>query len=360
MNMAIHINGMGVVGGFGTGAGDLIACLEKGHASPIVQDTDFGPAILADTSRLEAFVPKRSLRRIDHISQMALLGTYLALEDAGMPPLTEKRTGLIVCSGYGASRTTFSFLDSVINDGDALASPTFFSNSVHNSVAGHISILLKLEGPCLTVSQFEMSVPSALMSACQWLNEGRVDQVIFGAVDEYCDVVGYCWRKFFGEKADKTMTPLSRDRQSAIPAEGAISFLLSRDRSDYSRYGTLVDVRMGITKENKIGLSGDALYLIGADGHKGSDRLYADVLPKGVSAACYSPVYGSLPVGQAFDMAIAALSIREGRIFASPGSVADQDAYNIIRHPSPMVSGGMTCIKLTKDDEFGLIALKPG
>jgi 3-oxoacyl-[acyl-carrier-protein] synthase II len=73
--------------------------------------------------------------------------------------------------------------------GDACASPTLFSNSVHNAAAGHISIMLGLDGPCLTVSQFEMSGPSGLLSAIQWLKEERVEQVLLGAVEEYCDVL---------------------------------------------------------------------------------------------------------------------------------------------------------------------------
>jgi 3-oxoacyl-[acyl-carrier-protein] synthase II len=197
--MEMYIKGLGVVGCFGSGAGDLAACLEKGTPPLIAKVSASGPAYLAETSKLETFVPKKSLRRIDHFSQMAALAACLAVQDAGEPSSGTGLTGLIVCSGYGAAQSTFSFLDSVINDGDACASPTLFSNSVHNSAAGHISILLKMEGPCLTVSQFGMSVHSALLIARQWLHEGRADQVLFGAVDEYCNVLGYCRRRFFGK-----------------------------------------------------------------------------------------------------------------------------------------------------------------
>ncbi|MBN1627082.1 MAG: beta-ketoacyl synthase chain length factor [Deltaproteobacteria bacterium] len=357
--MEIYINGIGVVGGFGAGTKDLITCLDNGSSPVKASDKGLGYTFPADTSRLEDFVQKRALRRIDRFSQLAILGAYLALQDAGMPLLAGKRTGLIVCSGYGASQTTFSFLDSLINDGDACASPTLFSNSVHNSAAGHITILLKLGGPCLTVSQFEMSVPSALMSACQWLSEGRVDQVLFGAVDEYCDVLGYCWKRFFGEAADGTMRPLSHGLQSAVPGEGSAFFLLSRDKTDHSRYGYVADVRTGRMKDREIDVSEDALYILGADGHKGCDALYGHFIPWGIHAACYSPIYGSLPIGTAFDMAVAALCIREKRIFSSPESVADQGRYKIVRQASPMTGGSIICLKLAKDHEFGMITLMP-
>jgi 3-oxoacyl-[acyl-carrier-protein] synthase II len=364
LNMGIHINGIGVVGGFGAGVAELISCLEKGtinlKESPSGSPGDYASSVyLTCTACLENFVQKKALRRIDHFSQMALLGAYLALQDAGSPSLTEKRTGLVVCSGYGASQTTFSFLDSIINDGDACASPTMFSNSVHNSAAGHISISLKLDGPCLTISQFEMSVPSALLSACMWLNENRVDQVLFGAVDEYCDVLGYCWQRFFGEGNSGIMTPLSQDRQSAIPGEGSAFFLLSKDRSQ-SGYGVIADVDTGRLNDKGISPSEETIFIVGADGHKRCDRLYDDFVPPGAEAACYSPIYGSLPIGTAFDMAIAALCIRERRIFASPETVADQAKYIIIKEASRIAPTSITCLKLARDSGFGIITLANG
>ena len=45
-----------------------------------------------------------------------------------------------------------------------------------------------------------MSVPSALISAIEWLKEGRVEKVLFGAVDEYSDILGYCWHRFHGHQ----------------------------------------------------------------------------------------------------------------------------------------------------------------
>jgi 3-oxoacyl-[acyl-carrier-protein] synthase II len=344
----INISGIGVVGGFGSGIKDLIACLNDGVRLP--QVSDYGYRFLVDTSLLENFAPKKSLRRIDHFSQMALLGAFLALEDAGMASPDGQRTGLVLCSGYGASGTTFSFLDSVINDGDACASPTLFSNSVHNSAAGHISILLKLGGPCMTVSQFGLSVHSALLSACMWLDEGRVDQVLFGAVDEYCDVLGYCFQRFFGKSENMIMKPLTPGLQSAMPGEGAAFFLLSKSEINPSKYGSIVDVRTGRSPGAELALSSKCdLLILGADGHKYCDSFYKDVIPEDAETACYSPLYGSFPTGPAFDLAIAALSIKEGRVFAPPASLNENSPH--------IVPGAITCLKLAGDKEFGLISL---
>jgi 3-oxoacyl-[acyl-carrier-protein] synthase II len=361
--MKISIDGIGVVGGFGCGVADLMKRLGDG-LTPIKETpskrTD-GPAMihayLADTSALETFVPKRSLRRVDHFSQMAILGAYLALQDAGMSSLADRRVGLVICTGYGAVQATFSFQDSIIDDGDICASPTLFSNSVHNAAAGHLSILLELDGPCLTVSQFEMSVPSGLISAYRWLQEDRVDLVLFGAVDEYCDVLGYCWQRFFGEDNNGVMTPLSPDIQSAIPGEGAAFFLLTKEKPGSSRYGAVVDVHMGTLKDKDILFPEQTIFLLGADGHNVCDKRYSVLMPQNSEAACYSPLYGSLPIGTAFDMAIAALSLKENRIFASPESVGGQGAYKINKQDSLLDSRSICCLKLGKEGELGMITL---
>ena len=140
--MEIVVEGIGIVGGFGAGVERLSAVLVAGK-SPInavpVQTPDGAremPVFLADTSCLDNFVPKKSLRRIDHFSRMALLGAYLALQDAGMPGIDPKGLGIVVASGYGATQTTFAFLDSFIVGNDAYPSPTHFSGSVHKRCRG--------------------------------------------------------------------------------------------------------------------------------------------------------------------------------------------------------------------------------
>lgn len=308
------IQGIGLVGGFGCGLEDFAAAF-AGGAVPTRPAAFAGgeiPALLADTAPLARFVDKRALRRIDHFSRLALLGAHLALEDAGLPALDRTRLGLIVASGYGAVATTFAFLDTVLDGGDALASPTHFSSSVHNAAAAHVAILLGITGPNLTVSQFEMSVPSALLAAQGWLAEGRVDAVLFGGVDEACAVLRYCWERFFPEPS-AVIRPFEFDRQSAVPSEGAAFFLLTAE-SGTARYGRISEVRQGNARVRSPVLDAAPLYLLGADGHRECGANYPRHLPVEARCSAYAPIYGSLPVGPAFDLAVAALACRDGRL----------------------------------------------
>jgi 3-oxoacyl-[acyl-carrier-protein] synthase II len=186
---------------------------------------------MVDTSGLCDYMPKRSLRRIDHFSRMALLAAGKAIKDTDPLLFSKDSTGVIIATGFGALETTFSFLDSYIEKGDKFASPTYFSNSVHNAAAAHVSICYGITGPNLTISQFDMSFFSALITAVAWLGTEKVDAVLLGTSDAFCDVLGYCIDKFSNIKGN----------QGYSFGEGAAFFLLTR-KKDKSRYAYFEDI----------------------------------------------------------------------------------------------------------------------
>ena len=352
----LAIQGIGVLGGFGCGIGDLGRRLAAGATAPGELNVPLAgeevrmPAYLADPAPLERFATKRATRRIDHFSRMALLGAYLALEDAGALETCREGLGVVIATGYGATRTTFSFLDSVIEDGDTCASPTHFSNSVHNAAAAHVAIQLKATGPSLTVSQFEMSVASALMTAEGWLAEGRVDRVLFGAVDEVCAVLGYCWDRFFPLPPSRQILPFAFDRQSAVAGEGAAFFLLTREEK--ARYAHITRVGQGRSAGESLG---NKTCLLNADGHPCSSAPYRKALAHPAAVAAYTPHYGSLPVGQAFDLAVAALAVRDGRLPDAPHPEGfPADWYSAAGQP---VTGEVACIKCDGGGNLGAIVV---
>ena len=361
--MRTAIEGIGVVGGFGCGVGKLCRALISGKCAPKMipvttrnQNAQL-PVYICDTSPLKTFIKKRALRRVDHYSKIAVLGSFLALKDAGVLEDDHHRLAIVVATGYGASHTTFAFLDTAFDDGDACASPTLFSNSVHNAAAAHMAILLKARGPNLTVSQFEMSVPSALLAACGLLEDKVVDAVLFGGVDEYCGVLGYCWQRFFGPDSAFRMKPLEWNNQSAIAGEGSAFFLLTRDERDKAKYGFITDIQIGHVRKYKPQNPEDAFLFLGADGQKSSANHYARHIPHGTRSAVYTPLYGSFPTGFAFDLAIAGLSIRERIIYATPEHAGDNSGLKIFRDEQRLVSEQICCLKFSCGGDFAMITM---
>ena len=216
--------------------------------------------------------------------------------------------GIIIASGYGASQSTFDFLDSMIADDGACPSPTVFANSVHSSAASNLSILLGIRGPCVTVSQFGLSPVSGLLTAREWLRSGRVKAVLFGAVDELCPVLAYSYDCFFPEQCMGPIRPLDLACQTAVPGEGAAFLVLGAEGGDQG-HGWLTGVGWETLAPGLV--PSGMLCVVGAEGHACCaapyTRLLNDVDGK---VATYSRARGSLPSGQAFDIIAATLDAK--------------------------------------------------
>lgn len=361
--MRIAVQGIGVVGGFGTGVNDLTEALHSTGTPPGSYSlSECGstfeiPAFRADTEKLTDFVPLKALRRIDHFSRMGLLGAYLALDDAGiLAEGRQEKLGVIIASGYGATGITFAFQDSFIHDGDICASPTYFANSVHNSAAANIAMMLGATGPSSTVSQFQMSVPSALQTAQLWLSEGRVDRVLFGAVDELSELIGYTFYRQRGRSIARKMMPLATDSESAIPGEGAAFLLLSRNEESGQGYCLLDRVVSGRQLHPATRLTENELLLVGADGRKVTGQGYR-VQAEGARVACFTPHYGRMPAAAAFDLSAAAIMLKHNIVFPSPHSSSCDFAARIATEVEPLATG-ISCLTLDDDGGYGLVNLE--
>ncbi len=106
--MRVAVRGIGVTGGFGCGTDQLRQALLSGESTPqtILLEAESRqleiPVYLCDTARLEEFINKRALRRVDHFSRMAVLASVLALEDADMLDEDHQHLAVVVSTGYGA------------------------------------------------------------------------------------------------------------------------------------------------------------------------------------------------------------------------------------------------------------------
>lgn len=316
--LAIH--GIGPVGAFGAGLNEFQAALkgDKKVEPEFMQiKTDLGfhklAVFNASCKALKAFVKNRELRRLDHFSKLALLGATLACEDAGLHLIGE-RTGLIIASAYGATSTTFSFLDSIINDGDALASPTLFSNSVNNAAAAHVARHFQITGPNLSLTQGQLSVPMALLTAAQWLAQGRVDTVLCGAVEEYCEVLGYCWQSDRNQKESRNP---NKNYATTLygPGEGSIFFWLSRAEGVVAAHGYLEKLEFGqaVTNNQK---PNDSTPIIANLSPFPDNTQPMAPQNRNLWEIDFSRVTGSLPIAPAFNLAATTMMLNEQTIYS--------------------------------------------
>lgn len=175
----------------------------------------YPPQQLTNTEGLFEFIPKKKLRRIDRFSRLSLYASCLALEESGLWGEDLSRIGIAMASNFGAATTTFKFLDSFLESGDKLASPTHFSSSLHNAAPSYISLLSGIHGPSVTTSNSDIGFSYALLQAMQWLDMGLVEYALVGGVEEYNPVLDHC------------LTRLSTDGQAQYCGEGAAFIVLS-------------------------------------------------------------------------------------------------------------------------------------
>ena len=156
------------------------------------------------------------------------------------------------------------------------------------------------------------------------------------------------------------MTPLVPGMQSAIPGEGAAFFLLSREKSITRNYGKISSVKITDINHQEAIRGEEYFFIVNADGHRECDSHYIDIISGKHEMSCYTPIYGSLPVGTAFDMAIAALSIREDRYFPARETVGDLDNQQVIREVRSGIKKDICCLKVGRRGELSIITVSGG
>jgi len=310
------ITGLGMVTPFGSGRkvfweglqGNREAQYEREKIITAQGEKELG-FYSAKIQGLDAYLPARARRRMEPFTQMGVLSCCLALEDAGIDSWENKRIGIVFGSAYGNSSATFTFQDSIIDYGDGCPSPTHFVNSVHNALASHVSIALKIKGPCTSVTCFEMTTALVMHTARDFLAMDMADLVIAGIGEENSQIRKYATASLTAGNIDSLVEP----------AEAFTCFILEKEEKKMS-YGYLCDIRFGRGIRKNEGLL---------------DKLSA-VITSGRSIesknACrpplydYSSKYGYMPSGDSLALAAAALSIKHGvlpcdSLVLAPGAV---------------------------------------
>jgi 3-oxoacyl-[acyl-carrier-protein] synthase II len=227
------------------------------------------------------------------------------MEDAGIAfspdgPCLEG-IGIVLASGYGSSTPTLDFLDSILDFGESMASPLAFSLSVHNIPAAIIAKSMQILGPCAAVCLIENPVASGLLLARDWLEENRVERVLFGAVDEITPSLIRTTERLIAEQPGR---PKYLSRKDRLVTEGACFFVLSKKNGNGR--GRIDDVLLEFSSpatNNDLCLpKADAYFMSGAISPK--ERTEHNAFDG-------SFAYGNLPIAQAFDC-IVALGLLQG------------------------------------------------
>ncbi|MBB3062866.1 beta-ketoacyl synthase chain length factor [Microbulbifer rhizosphaerae] len=114
--------------------------------------------VLPDVS----FLPAMQRRRLSALAKAAF--------STAQPLLAGRDMLLLCCSVHGEARRTYSLLQDVV--GSEPLSPTAFGLSVHNAIAGQLSILCGIRSPALALAGGDLPLQAGFLEAAGMLAEG--------------------------------------------------------------------------------------------------------------------------------------------------------------------------------------------
>lgn len=335
----MNLIGMGLLCSRGRGVDAFRQALRDGWQEPssLTFKGRTLPVHQVDLERIQDKTVLKKLRRADKLSKMSVLAAMDAVADSGLGDEERKRLGVIVATAFGAHVTTFEFLDGILDYGEAAVSPTVFSNSVHNAAASYISSAMGIQGPTLTVTRFFFPMQAALQLAEAWLREGRMEQVLVGAVDQLGEVLAYIMEAKRGIARDGKIRPFLQG-SGVVPGEGAAFFVLSKGYAERA-YSSIREVRFETGKASREKADLDVLDLDGL-----SDGLLR-YPSSGSPATAYAPLYGSMMIGSGFGIAAGSLMLRDQAQYAAP--VQDNPlGVPIVSATGPSTIGTVRCVGL--------------
>jgi len=179
---------------------------------------------MGEPADLSERLTRNEARRLDRLSQLAVVAAREAAAQARLEGIAGERVGLVAGTGLGCVETTWRQLAGIAARGLGHAEPLGFADSMDNAPAAHAAIALGCRGPSLTLTEREISGEIALITGALLLSARAVDAVVVVAGDA---------------SSEEQRSAVLRFAPGLSPAEGAGAVVLESDESA-SRRGAQV------------------------------------------------------------------------------------------------------------------------
>jgi 3-oxoacyl-[acyl-carrier-protein] synthase II len=244
-----------------TGAGRRVVVTGLGAVTPLGSDvpsfwrrlvageSGVGPITLFDasgmTSRIagevddfdpSAVLDRKEMRRADRTTQMALVATREAFDDAGLPsrldPELGEQTGILMSSGLGGTNTLIDQIVTTRMEGPSRVSPFFIPMSIANMPSGVAGIMFGALGPNYSTTSACASSGHALGEAYEIIRRGDALIMVAGGCEAPvadATVAGFARMKALSTRNDEpeaASRPFDAQRDGFVVAEGAAALIL--------------------------------------------------------------------------------------------------------------------------------------
>ena len=137
------------------------------------------------------FLSPKERKRVDRLGLFAVIGSRLALTDAGLELTDENRNrvGAIIGTGVGPMESMEDFSKPIIAEGPTGANPAVFPNTVYNAAGGQVSIKIGALGSASTVTAGHGAGASALCYGTDLAATDHADAMICIGADTLTDTI---------------------------------------------------------------------------------------------------------------------------------------------------------------------------
>jgi len=178
---------------------------------------------------IEAYIDRKEARRIDRFVQLALIGSELAIQDAGFTEdeIAGDHAGTSIGSGIGGLASWEAQSIVRVERGAMRMSPFFIPSVIANMASGHVAMRFGLTGPSNTVVTACASGSGAIIDAMRVIQRGEADVMVTGGT-EACvtpmGIGGFAIMKALSTRNDDpegASRPFSATRDGFVAGEGA-------------------------------------------------------------------------------------------------------------------------------------------
>lgn len=226
------ITGIGVVYPEAVGAAAFADWLDRATV---------GGALKPDAKLLSPHVKTRRARRLSDYVKLLLGASTLACERAGIadPSAYPGRLGAVTGSMHGSARFSDDYYRQIVEEGVDFANPLLFAEGVPNAGSAHLSMMLNLTGPCLTLIGGRTVGLDALNLAAGRIAHGEWDAALVGAAEEHCDLVPRIYGACGLHAAADPALPMDEDSSGFVSAAGAVMLFVESRASAQHRGATV-------------------------------------------------------------------------------------------------------------------------
>lgn len=238
----VAITGLGPITAVGTGIGRLWSGLRR-ERSPIRTVTRFDPSpwrsrigAEVDDFEPEAFMDRKTARRLDRYSQFAIAATRMAVDDAGLDTLRldPDRVAVQMGSALGGIAHAEAQVANFMNGGIRAVDPRIALTTFGGAASCSVAIEFGFTGPNATNAMSCASGTIAIGEAWRLVREGVVDIAIAGGIEAPLAPLSFgafaIIRAMSTRNDDpaRACRPFDRQRDGFIMGEGACVLVLER------------------------------------------------------------------------------------------------------------------------------------